>query len=183
MKPTSGLLQTPLFVTNEHSDGYTIHHCLSPTTLHHARQPPTHLSAKWLASLWLSAAAVMIIDFTAALLFFAHLISPCPVSHQNAATCTGSNLQIHHHKRERASVEHDGSCPTRGTDVVTHTHRPPQRENSDFTLSHLTGSIFHSSVSTQPLWHRLALSQLFATWGWVTKSSIRKRGWSGRERR
>lgn len=39
-------------------------------TLHHACQPPIHLSAKWPASPWLSAAAIMIMYFSTALPFF-----------------------------------------------------------------------------------------------------------------
>lgn len=52
---------------NTYSDGYTIHHRRSPMTLHHACQPPIHLSAKWPVSPWLSAAAIMIMYFSTAL--------------------------------------------------------------------------------------------------------------------
>lgn len=76
-----------LFMTNEHCDGYTIHHCPSPMTLHHARQPPVHLSAKWLASLWLSGAAIMIIYFPTTLLF------PSPYFPPSCFNPKHSNLQ------------------------------------------------------------------------------------------
>lgn len=62
---------------NTQSDGYTIHHCHSPMTLRHARQPPIHLSAKWLASLWLSAAAIMAIYLSAALPFSSPYFPSC----------------------------------------------------------------------------------------------------------
>lgn len=114
---------------NTYSDGYTVHRCPSPMTLHHACQPPIHLSAKRAASPPLSAAAIMIMYYSTALLFFSPYF---------LFQLKGCNTEVCHGLREQPSAEHGRSCPT--------TVAPSPREISNLTLFHC---IFHGSASPQ----------------------------------
>lgn len=168
---------TLLFITNEHSDGYTIHHCPSPMKLRHARQLPIHLSAKWLASQWLSAAVIMIIYFSpASLLLFPLLFQP--KTQQLARGQTTRSIMFYMIAQVLSTT---GLVPP-GAPMSSQTSLPGRFQTSHFPIKQRA---FFTAVSPHSRTdiNTLTLTELFATWEWMTKSWIWKREGSGRERR